>query len=78
MEVAGIEPAPAQICTPRSGVLYSFEQGKDGIRQLPTSTATDRNSVFFRCSCVFFASRKSISASESSECRPVPWPPEFG
>ena len=36
-------------------------QGKHGICLSPTMTATDRDSVSFRCSCVFFVSRRGSS-----------------
>jgi hypothetical protein len=51
------------------GSFTPSEQGKHGIRPVPATTATDRNSVSFRCSCVFFVSRRGCSEGARFEPR---------
>jgi hypothetical protein len=55
--------------TSTSGSISASEQGKDCTRFDPLLTATDRNSVFFRCSCVFFVSRETSRSIQEFERR---------
>ena len=48
-------------CVRRGQVSFTpSEQGKHGIRPLPAMTASDRNSMSFRCSCVFSCRAKTV------------------
>jgi hypothetical protein len=53
----------ANVCPSTSAEDYICDQGKDSLRDGPSSTANDRNSVSFLGSCVSFESRSTFGTA---------------